>query len=246
VASYQPSLAGAQRPWVAWCETLILTAVALGLGALARPADPLFAQAQFPWPLLGPLLAALRYGFAHGLVSGLLVGLGTQGWLAVAGTGELDTPLLPIVGLLCCALIAGEFRDAWQRRLTRLQRVAEYSEARLGEFTRAYHLLRLSHDQLEQRLAGTSHSLREALFDLRRNLGPRLRHDCGVDPCGGLGDEVLAMFAEYGALATVALHAIDSDSNGPRLGAVCAELGEPEAVTADDRLVTLALQSGDL
>ncbi len=242
--AYRPWLAGAQRAWVAWGETLVLTAIALGLGVLARPADPLFADAQFPWPLLGPLLAALRYGFAHALVSGLFLGIGAQAWLAAAEVGGLETSLLPIVGLLCCALIAGEFRDAWQRRLTRLQRVAEYSEGRLGEFTRAYHLLRLSHDQLEQRLAGTSHSLREALLDLRRSLGPRLRNGDGSDAFGGRGDDVLAMFAEYGALGTATLHGVAGDP--PQLGDVCAALGEPAAVAADDHLVTLALETGDL
>ncbi|WVM92368.1 hypothetical protein ULG90_22765 [Halopseudomonas pachastrellae] len=62
------------------------------------------------------------------------------------------------------------FRDLWGRRLERLQTANEYRQYRLDEFTRAYHVLRSSHERLEQRVAGSDTSLRSTLLLLRRQL----------------------------------------------------------------------------
>ena len=47
-------------------------------------------------------------------------------------------------------MLVGEFRDIWDRRLERLDLANDYRQLRLDEFTRAHHLLRISHDRLEQ------------------------------------------------------------------------------------------------
>ncbi len=241
---HRPRLAGWRRPLLAWTETAVLTGLAIGLSLWLRPSDPLFAGASYPWPAIAPLLAALRYGFAHGLVSGVTLAAVAESQIFLAATSDPTPVLLPTVGMLVVALVAGEFRDAWDRRLQRLERIAEYSEARLGEFTRAHHLLRLSHDQLEQRLASTSRSLRTALLDLRARFGQAVQANARGDGFAGCGERILELLGEYGNLATGSLHPVDPATGA--LGSPAASLGSMPALDASDALVTRALARGEL
>ncbi len=141
------------RAWGGWLETLALTAIVLIASFITHQPDPFRLGSGFPWPILAPLLAGLRYGFVHGFVSALLIlaALGisiNQQWQA--------TPEFPLgwgIGVVIMAMVTGEFRDMWGRRLHRLEGAYQYRAERLEEFTRNYQLLRLSHDRLEQTVA---------------------------------------------------------------------------------------------
>lgn len=67
------SLAPRAKGPASWIETLLVSALALGLGLWLTPDDPLQLRGDFPWPLLAPLLIGVRYGFVRGLVSACLV-----------------------------------------------------------------------------------------------------------------------------------------------------------------------------
>ena len=68
------SLAPRAQGLGSWLETLVITALALGLGLWLTPDDPLQVRGEFPWPLLAPLLTivplqvfALHLATAKGL-----------------------------------------------------------------------------------------------------------------------------------------------------------------------------------
>ena len=63
---------GATHPAVIVAETLLLPLLAIGLGLLWAPQDPLQVQAGFPWPWLAPVVLALRYGPMAGLGGAVL------------------------------------------------------------------------------------------------------------------------------------------------------------------------------
>lgn len=206
-------------PW-RWLETAVLTFGPVLVASGLRPHDPLFLESDFPWLAIAPLLAGLRYGFAHGFASALclalLVGLGHRlEW----GAAAARLPGSRIVGILVVGMLAGEFADRWLRRIERLRVVGRYRQQRLEEFSRAYHLLKVSHDRLEERMAGNTTSLRGALLSLRRRFseGP---HSGLAD----VGDAIMDLFAEHGWVQVAGLHeAISSGEIDPepvaRLGA---------------------------
>ena len=111
-----------------------------------------------------------------------------------------------IVGVLVCGMLVGEVRDLWERRLERLQMANDYRQYRLDEFTRAHQILRVSHDLLEQRVAGSDQSLRSSLLGLREKL--RVMPDEG-DALGALADPIVAMLGQYGALRVAGLYRVD-------------------------------------
>ena len=49
--------------WGGWLETLVLTAIVLVASFVTQQHDPFRLGGGFPWPVLAPLLAGLRYGF---------------------------------------------------------------------------------------------------------------------------------------------------------------------------------------
>ncbi|HEY6044776.1 MAG TPA: protein PelD, partial [Nitrosospira sp.] len=203
--------------------------------------DPFRLGSGFPWPILAPLLAGLRYGFVHGFVSALLIlaALGisiNQQWQA--------TPEFPLgwgIGVVIMAMVTGEFRDMWGRRLHRLEGAYQYRAERLEEFTRNYQLLRLSHDRLEQTVANSGFSLREGIMHLQTSLG-------AIDGADGLTDKSLQRLidfvAAYGALTQACIAGIQAD----RIDAtrILAHVGAQFAIDDSDPVLVTALESGEL
>ncbi|MBA1146378.1 GAF domain-containing protein [Ectothiorhodospiraceae bacterium WFHF3C12] len=226
------------RSWLVWAEALGLGLLA-GFGGLwLRPDDPMMTGEPFPWIVLPPLLVALRYGFARGLAAVLTL---TAVVLALWPVPADMDDYLAFLGMMALVLMAGEFRDAWDRHRSQTQRLADYSRARLDEFSRAHHLLRISHDRLEQRLAGTARSMREALVDLRRTFAAVAISD---DPLLESAEQVLALFGDYGRLQVASLHKVDA--TGRAIARALASLGDMPRVDPQDPLLRAALRSRKL
>ncbi|WP_061237209.1 PelD GGDEF domain-containing protein [Ectopseudomonas composti] len=226
---------------VSWWETSLLTLLALGFGYWLSPADPLLVAASFPWMILVPILLGVRYGFLQGLFSAALL-IAALFVLRIAGH-ELyaDTPASFIVGMLLCSMLVGEFRDIWERRLERLSLANEYRQLRLDEFTRSHHILRISHDRLEQRVAGNDQSLRSSLLGLRQQLRA-LPGD--QDALKSLADTVLSLLGQYGSLRIAGLYrVIDNQRIAPQPLAVLGEMGE---LKDNDILLKQCLERGEL
>lgn len=227
------------RVW-GWLETPLLTLLVLGVCYWLKPEDPLFL-AGFPWPILAPLLIAVRYGVLHALVSASMLVLAAvllqrQGLEAYA---QLPTSFM--VGVFVSSMAVGEFRDIWERRLQRLQMANEYRQYRLDEFTRAYQLLRSSHDRLELRVAGSDVSLRSTLLLLRRRL---LETNPGNYRLSAMAEPLLGVLAQYGSFNAAALYAVHDGKL--ETGQALAVIGEVTPPNEDDLLIRLCLQRADV
>lgn len=224
--------------WGGWIETIALTAIMIVASFVTQQQDPFRLGGGFPWPVLGPLLAGLRYGFVYGFVSALLilVILGVainQQWQTASGF-----PLAWAVGVVVVAMVAGEFRDMWGRRLHRLEGAYQYRAERLEEFTRNYQLLRLSHDRLEQTVANSGLSLREGIMHLQSTL----------DAIDGLTEtslqKLIEFVAEYGALTQAGIVGITADRIDTTR--VLAHIGEDFTIDDNDPVLKTALETGEL
>ena len=224
--------------WGGWFETLMLTAIVIAASFVTQPHDPFRLNGGFPWPLLAPLLAGLRYGFVYGFVSALLIlailGVAiNQQWQIASGF-----PLPWSIGIVVVAMVAGEFRDMWGRRLHRLEGAYQYRAERLEEFTRSYQQLRLSHDRLEQTVANDGFSLREGIMNLQSTL----------DTIDGLSESslqrLIEFVAEYGTLTQACIVGITT--NRIDTDRTLARVGGDFSIDDDDPVVASALESGEL
>lgn len=220
-----------------WLEVLVVTAFVVVLCAWNRPDDPFYLNHSFPWPILAPLLIGLRYGFFMALASCLLI-LAALGWYLQAPETS-GVPWAWVIGLLGTSLVAGEFRDHWGRRLEKLEAVNRYRAQRMEEFTRNYYLLKVSHDRLEQQVAGSSGSLREALRRLYREVD--LAGDTSLNREGA--ELMLQLLVRYGQLQTAAIYAVSKDRlNGRPL----ATTGDYQPIHDNDPLIQHALEQRTL
>ena len=222
--------AKATHPAVILAETLLLPLLAMGLGLMWAPQDPLQVQASFPWSWLAPVVLALRYGPMAGLVGASVL---LAGWLAL-NAGHWDIfPQLYFLGGLILVMLVGEFSSLWQARARRAETLQLYLDQRLEHLVRQHYLLRLSHDRLEQELIGRPMSMRDALSGLR---------DAGrsdeQDP-----QALLRLLAQYCQLESAAIHAV---AGGQIDAQPAASLGAYGPLQAEDPLLLQALQQGRL
>lgn len=218
------------RPLAVIGEIIFLPLVAVVLGFILNPDDPLWIEASFPWSWFAPIILALRYGPLAGLgAAGMLL----SAWLLL-NVGHYDSfPKLAFLGGLILVMLVGEFSSLWLARTRRAETIQIYLDQRLEHLTRQYYLLRLSHDRLEQDLISRPMSMRDALRTLR-DLGRE------IDDPGASAQNLLRLLAQYCQLESAALHrASDETVEDTALAA----MGNPFSLKTDDPLIRQAIES---
>lgn len=228
---------------LAWIEVSIILILVIFCCFLARPNDPFFINASTSWSLLAPMLISLRYGFFKGLTAAVALLLAALAWSRLVDTVPPPTIGFSIFTILL-VMLAGEFRDVWERRLYRLQESNQYRQLRLDEFTRSYHMLKVSHDRLEQQSVGYSLSLRESLLNLRKSLRwqeKQLERRYHFDPL--VASQALRLIADYSSLQQASLYGFQNNKPTDK---PLAKLGETVAFNADDPLLSHCLETRQL
>lgn len=135
-------------------------------GWLAFADDPVGLETGFPWVISGALVFAARYGSVWGAACAVLTGLFINLPLA-AYAGSAGQHLTLALGSVVMSLVVGDTASAWRTRTQRSEAENHYLRHRLKEFSTDYHVLKVSHGQLEEHMAGQRLSLREALQRLK-------------------------------------------------------------------------------
>lgn len=236
------SATGASRQaWVrhALLETLLLGAVAsfmlLWFAAQSR-------WAPYAWPVLNmlPLVLGLRYGFVAGLATGTLAAASLALVAVLRPDQAFAAAQAQAIGLVLVGMIAGQASEIWASRTRRLDALARYRLERLEQFTSAYHLLKVSHAQLEQRVAGGAFNLRNALERLKQ-CAPLLQGQAS-EPLAGLADDLLHILVEQGGLYTAAVYGV-SERQLLRLPAL-AKAGDAPELSVFNPMLREALRTG--
>lgn len=220
---------------MAWLEAPLLVVLAVLVGFLVRPDDPLIFQGGIRWSIVVVLLVALRYGSLLGSLGMLTLLLA---WFACKALGlypRLTFPELTFLGGYIIVLITGEFADMWRVRLDRAESRAGYTLDRLQNLTQRHVLLRLSHDRLEENLLVRPYTVRDALLSLRDVMMDESHKE--VLPAG---DELLNLLADYCQLQRGGLYAVTGGGINPEPVAL---LGQNAPLDLDDRLLKHAFES---
>lgn len=218
-----------------WTETVALTLLACAIGFAADPQQPFFVAGEFPWLWFAPTLLALRYGTMSGVVSGAILLLAWLLFHTLALTPAAEFPKTYFFGGLILTMICGEFSDIWQTRLRRLNEANHYLDERLGRITKLHHLLRLSHDRLEQELLSRPATLRDTLSALRELVIKN--PDNETLPAAA---ELIVLLAQYCQIESAALYRCDPEGGNLELA---ASVGTPSPPDATDPLLRHALET---
>jgi len=133
------------------------------LGLLLFSSDPLGINAGFPWAAAAPLVFSARYGSSWGAACAAVAAVGFFLLSASSYSGQTTALVTLSVGTLIMCVVIGDVAAAWRARSGRAEAENEYLRHRLKEFSNDYHVLKVSHGQLEEFMAGQRLSLRQAL-----------------------------------------------------------------------------------
>ena len=185
-------------------ELVLFASVLPVCGLLLFAHDPVGLQSGFPWVIALPLLFAARYGSAWGvacsLVTVLLLHLPLDAY-----AGRSAQHLSVSLGLIVMSLVVGDAASAWRKRSRQAEAENSYLRHRLKEFSTDYHVLKVSHGQLEEHMAGQRLSLREALQKVKPVL------TTGNDGMHA-GSELMAIFSQFCSVQVAGLYAMSSDT----------------------------------
>ena len=213
-----------------WLETTAITVLFFGIGVWTHPEDPLLTLGAFPWSIFAIILIAMRYGSSEAFAAAVALHIAAAAHAEFTSAGLWPLPLSFSLGILTCSLLIGEIRDNWEQKTEQLERSNEYRQARLEEFTHSYHVLKISHDALEQEHAGKRNSLRSALLNARAKLSTADPEDVGELLLNLLSTYIAARGASYHKVTGTQINA-DPD----------AILGKAEPLDAADTMLQRAV-----
>lgn len=226
-------------------ELLLFACVLPCIGLLAFAEDPTGLRAGFPWAAAGALVFAARYGSLWGVLCALLTGIVINLPLFVAADAGSQHAALALGTVVMC-LVVGDAASSWRTRSQQSEAENQYLRHRLKEFSTDYHVLKVSHGQLEEHMAGQRLSLREALQRLKPVLSSGNE---GIQA----GSELMAVFSQFCSIQVAGLYAMASDGRvDPTAIATHGDMFElPQfdpilrTAIAEHELVSLKLESLD-
>lgn len=227
-------LLGSDRQLFAWFEMLVVSfaAALIWLYLSALPHE--VATDYFYWPMLGPILIALRYGFGRGMMSfiTLLILAGAFNRLADM---QIDISISVAVGTAVITMLVGEFRDHWYDINQRYELNYRYMEQKLASFTQNYHLLKVSHDQLEQRAAGKQISLRTGIHLIQQQI-----NSSPDKQLMNIADKSLQVFSDVIGLFQAGLYEVKHNQIQPQ---ALAKIGAKHQLYPDDLMLKDVFES---
>lgn len=218
-------------------RNLIVAILSIYIWVESDSLAPTSTEHNFFWPLFGPLLIALRYGFAKGFICALFT---TSGLATIMNaSGMLDYyPMSLAIGTIMVAMIAGEFHDYWHNINKKHILDHQYMAQKLDSFTQNYHLLKVSHDQLEQRTAGQTVSLRASISALHKIAAKHAEHRLEY-----LGQPYLNLMADIGGLEVAGIYQV---SHGKISAKPAATLGDHHRLVENDAMLLDMLETKKL
>jgi len=218
-------------------ELVVFAALVPVLGVLLFSNDPLGINAGFAWAAVLPIIFAARYGSTWGAAC---AAFSACIFFLVGGfvyEGQSSALMTLAVGNLIMCVVIGDVAAAWRTRSGRAEAENEYLRHRLKEFSNDYHVLKVSHGQLEEFMAGQRLSLRQALVQVKPMLaaGPE-----GLEA----GTDLMSVFAQFCSIQVAGLYAMkDGIELIPTPVAVHGNMGD---APVHDALLKLAIKEREL
>ena len=229
---------GPERKWSQKAIELVVFALIVPVaGYLFFRNDPLGMNSGFPWAVLPPVIFAARYGSVWGFACAI-ASAATFAYPLQAYANQTNSLIELGVGIIVLSVIVGDFASSGKKQ--RAQEIAEnkYIRHRIKEFSKDYHVLKVSHGQLEEFMAGSRLSIRQALRQLKPLLSSNTSNEIKA------GNELMAVFAQYGAVQVAGLYGVKEKNRlDPKPVSVHGNMPE---LNLFDPLIKLAIESKKL
>lgn len=145
--------------WGIILETIIFAFLFFVLGLFFNSKDPLFLHSHLNYTLLVSVVLTLFYGLSAGLI--LLILFIIEGYFFYS-----EFPYLFYIQNFLFILVCGEFNYYWNSKIRGNEEKLRYFKNRLRELGRSFYVLKISHNQLEEKYLTKPYSLRNILYEI--------------------------------------------------------------------------------
>jgi hypothetical protein len=189
--------------WRPWFETVAVTLLGTALGMAFSSTDWWRTSNAASLLLLLPVLCGAQYGVLHGVIGGTLLSILTFSFTQAYGRAlplELTSWSIACIGI---GAVAGQFRDVAERRRSELTRSNRALAQQLERAKRGVYALKLSHAQLEERLAARRWSFASALQTAEK----RIRELTSPQE---MGEVLLELLSSQAMVQAASLYAVNA------------------------------------
>ncbi len=198
-------LVGLKNDKMAFVESLVVAILSLLSWFFIDRESGNTSHNYFFWPMLGPILISLRYGFSKGFQCFAFLTV-SMFFLKQLMFEDINFSLPILIGSGLIIMITGEFTDYWRKSIKENELNYVYMEQKLQSFTQSYYLLKISHDQLEQRAASKIMSLRTSIQILQKTALTKV--DNRLE---SLGDECLHILSDVVGMYEAGIYLVKDD-----------------------------------
>ncbi len=218
-------------------ELVVFALIVPVVGHLFFRNDPVGMNSGFPWIIIPAVVFAARYGGVWGFICATVTAA-TLAYPWAAYAGQTSSLIALGVGTIILSILVGDYASAGKKQSAQEFAENQYLRHRLKEFSKDYHILKVSHGQLEEFMAGNRLSVRQALQQLKPMLSTTTSDELKA------GSELMAVFAQFGAVQVAGLYGVKGkDRIDPK--PVSTHGAMPE-LNLFDPLIKLAVESRQL
>lgn len=214
-------------------EVVFITLITLALAYRHNPNDPWDIHSPFPWIALAPVFCSMFYNLLSGVLSLVIVFVFLD-WQAPGYLWDNVDNREYIFGLTTLTFLTGAFSSYWLARIKYAVFINRYERDHLSDLTKAYYLLKISHERLEHQYMIRPLSFRDAILDLREEARKK---DFLLDE--DLALKLLTVCSQYCTISNAAIALFDDH---PELKTL-ASLGKKFTIHKEDPLIYQCLES---
>ena len=145
-----------------YLETLFIIMAYLALGYYINPNDILMLHVDFSSLTIILAIITLFHGISSGLLAMLILAVAMQ-------YGYEESHFFYFLREFVLVLIFGEFHYYWSRIIDQHATEDRFTRQKLSELSKAFYMLKISHDQIEKSYVVKPMSLRNSIINIKAN-----------------------------------------------------------------------------
>lgn len=145
-------------------ETILIISIYLSIGYYVNPEDILMLKVDFSFLTIILAIITLFHGISSGLLAILLLGVSMK-------YGYTESQFFLFLREFILVMVFGEFHYYWSRIISQHATEDKFTRQKLSELSKAFYMLKISHDQIEKSYVVKPMSLRNSIQDIKKHYG---------------------------------------------------------------------------
>ncbi len=143
-----------------YLETITILCLYIGVGYLINPQDMLMFESDFSFVTILLAIVTLFHGMSSGVFALILIGITMK-------LGYEEFKYIYFLRESVLMMIFGEFHYYWTRTIQQHKMEDKFTRQKLSELSKAFYMLKISHDQMEKSYVVKPMSIRNSILTIK-------------------------------------------------------------------------------